>query len=162
MQASLTFLSQHGGLIVAVCAVFVSTLSLHLQRRHNRLSVRPKLHFARGHTKTAAPYRWHLNNSGVGPAIIKQFEVTINQDKLVFPKMSDLNAHLQRIGCGDFDECGGFRDGEYLQANTEVILLSFPPDKAVGVTDKVHKITWNIVYESIYGERQRLKINASN
>lgn len=73
--------------------------------------------------------------------------------------MSGLASQLKGLGCEDFDECYGFREGDYMQADTEVILLSFPRDKADGVKEKVDKISWNIVYESIYGEAQALKID---
>lgn len=159
MDTVLVFLTENGEWIVALCALGVSLRALHAQRKHDRLSVHPKLHVTKGHT-ASAPYKWHLKNFGVGPAVIKEFDVIVDGTRLSFPSMGGLNAALNGIGCQDFDECYGFREGEYMQASSEVILLSFPPEKADAVNPYLPKIAWRIVYESIYGNRHSLEIYA--
>jgi hypothetical protein len=159
VDAVLRILSTHGEWIVASCALVVSLWTIAAQRHHNRLSVCPRLHITKGYTDTA-PYIWHLRNFGVGPAVIKTFKVTIDGTELSFPTMGGLNAALNGLGCERFDECYGFRPGEYLQAGSEVILLSFPRDEADAIQHRLPRISWAIVYASIYGEEQVLNVKA--
>ena len=159
MNEWLTLLADHGEWIVALCALGVSGWTIAAQRRHNRLSVQPRLHITKGHTETAA-YIWHLRNYGVGPAVIKDFRINIDGTELCFPSMRGLNAALNGLGCQDYDQCYGFRLGEYLQANSEVVLLSFPSEKADAIQNHLPKILWRIRYESIYGAPQVLEVKA--
>lgn len=66
---------------IAICAIAVAVSETYLTRKHNRLSVRPSLHFDIMHSK--GELRVSIKNKGLGPAIIKSFRVFFNGEELV-------------------------------------------------------------------------------
>lgn len=63
-------------LVVAVAAVFVSAYTAYLERRHQRLSVIPRLDVSFYYNSTGAG--WQLSNDGLGPAHIVWVEALLD------------------------------------------------------------------------------------
>jgi hypothetical protein len=85
IDAAADLLTDNAALIVAVCAFFVAVYQAYATRRHNRLSVTPHLvvFTDRRNDNGQAKFVVKLRNSGLGPAIIRTYEVLL--DNAVFP-----------------------------------------------------------------------------
>lgn len=61
-------------LVVAACTLLTTFWQGYLARRHNTLSVRPRLSWNRSYVRTAtgAEITFTLTNNGVGPAIVQE------------------------------------------------------------------------------------------
>lgn len=115
--------------IAALLALFVSIVSLciagwaaHLQRRHNKLSVRPLPEF------TVADFedllRVKLRNHGSGPLLIKSFSVEGYDGK--HPALVDAVPSLPGRPWTNFS---GKIDGRSLLPGSEIVLLELVEDK---------------------------------
>jgi len=78
------FLSRHLSTIIALCALFLTIYQSYLQRKHNRLSVKPRLSTTTEFTYTdnMLIYKAHLINCGLGPAVIKSFNI-VHGEKVI-------------------------------------------------------------------------------
>ena len=72
---------------IGVCALFVSLYEAHLMREEQRSAVIPLLELGRSHYvdmsgENTGKYRLslHVENVGIGPAIIRNFEVTVDNE----------------------------------------------------------------------------------
>ncbi|WP_286354445.1 hypothetical protein [Geothrix oryzae] len=148
-----------GSASVALCALVVSLWQVAVQRSHNKLSVRPYLHADRfsleGH-----PFKWQVVNAGAGPAVIRKFLVKIDKDELLFPSISILTSTLRSRGVIDLASTWNCKKGDYILTKQPVILLHIPHEQAKNYLSTTSKITWNIEYESIYGDIQTLIFSA--
>ena len=68
--------------IIAGAALFISLWQIYATRRHNRLSVTPKIVI--GLSALEGEFGIYIKNAGVGPAIIKKFSVCLN-GKEIYP-----------------------------------------------------------------------------
>ena len=144
--------------IIALLALGVSVWTGIQNRRHNRLSVRPRLRIDRL-TYLKSDVEVTVVNTGTGPAIIRNFSVTIDGIPIVSNDRPVAAAAARQLEIpGQFgsytpDPSVGdsLRPGESLKLLT---LLNFPDEieKRNDVHKKLLKIKFYIVYESIYGE----------
>lgn len=154
--------SGNGDRLLSFTAIFISLLTLvvfiyqtNLIRKQQYMSVYPYVglgHIGIGTSK----YRLILSNEGIGPAIIHSIQLKYD-DKIIKESLRDyLGARINRdsfnfyyadiapgrlIPAGDYIELIGVGDG---QLGTFYKLDSFLEDD---------KLEYEIVYESIYGER---------
>jgi hypothetical protein len=68
---------------IGVCALVVSLYETQLMREEQRASVLPILEMGRSHyTRKESPEKWrlslHVENVGIGPAVIRDFRVTVD------------------------------------------------------------------------------------
>lgn len=145
---------------ISLSAFGVAIWQGYVTRRHNRLSVKPMLHFDIGMTETRLVLM--LKNTGVGPAVIERFRVEINgeeigqnPDQIVINLIDELEAaHLtgtmyfpgigQAMAVGDAYKVIKLRNSEKDEELFEVIKY------AVNVT---------VEYKSIYGEQFTVSSN---
>jgi len=70
-------------ILIALASIFVTIWESSEIRRHNRLSVRPKLEIFFNYDPGCRSMEWILCNNGIGPGIIKDSRIII--DKKAYP-----------------------------------------------------------------------------
>ncbi len=160
----------NGDRFLSITAMFISILTLlvfiyqtNLIRKQQFMSVYP--YMGLGHIGLESPkYRLVLSNEGIGPAIIHSVQLKYDDKVLDEPLRDYLGARINQdsfnfyysdvypgrlIPAGDHIELIGVGDrqlGTFYQLNT---LLSD------------EKLEYEIVYESIYGERWKIWLEGS-
>jgi hypothetical protein len=142
--------------IIAMAALAVSISAGIQNRRHNRLSVRPRLRID-CFTYLKSPVRVALVNNGTGPAIIRSVSITVDGATVNASDVPVAVAAAKRLNIpGPFDsyEVG---PGDTLRATESVDLLTlagFPEDIAQRkeLRRNLYRIEFHVTYESIYGE----------
>ena len=145
--------------VVALAALCVSVCEGFQNRKHNRLSIRPRLRLDKL-TYTGQPVRIIVKNNGAGLAIICNFVVKL--DKKEVSSDSDPPAAVAVRGLGVQEELGDIESftpslNDTLAAGEQMSLVAMPnfPDnkEARGKLRKeLSRIDFIITYESIYGE----------
>lgn len=146
-----------GSAIIALCALLVAIGQLTLQRRHNRLSVRPFLD-ALSSRANHAPYKWTVSNAGAGPAIVRNFSMQVGNDTLTFPSLKMVEACLKSHGVSDIEFIHCFEKGGYILQNAKQEILRLSVQTATSCRAATAKISWLIEYDSIYGEHFTLQM----
>ncbi|MBO2638287.1 hypothetical protein I6M42_16800 [Shewanella algae] len=94
--------------IIALVAVFISVLALaatfwqaHSSRRHNILSVRPRLSSSNNVKQKSDKIEYSISNKGLGPAIITYFGISIDgkhQNLSSIQHGDDIKAIFSKLG----------------------------------------------------------------
>jgi hypothetical protein len=79
MNNSVTTITSIAASFIAVCALIVSVWTGYETRQHNRLSVKPILDIA-NNTAPGPVYGLILYNEGTGPALVKGWKITFNDE----------------------------------------------------------------------------------
>ena len=152
--------------IAMLTAIFVA-YQAYLSRRHNRVSVRPLLSLRRNQYRSDADsvlnMEYTLENNGLGPAIIIDYEIFFEKNLIGSNKNVDdakksmvkiIREHFPRIEFQYAIIARNFviNNGSYRE------LLSLRPEFGHGFKKRdymefVEKFRFNINYTSIYGER---------
>src|SRR5262245_17616460 len=66
------------GVVIALCSMILTLYSGYSTRYHNRLSVLPRLYFLAERTPQDAQIGILLSNSGSGPALIRSWTVSVD------------------------------------------------------------------------------------
>jgi hypothetical protein len=147
------FLNKNYSGIIAVCALVVTFWQGCVIRKHNKLSVRPMIATMERHDeKDGVGYiGFDLENSGVGPAVIKSF-VLLHEDSEV--------SRNNRKTYDDFlrDKTKGFHNvytgslvpGYSMQAGTKHPLLIFSYETDKHDVSFIHDLNIIVEYQSIY------------
>ncbi|WP_394146559.1 hypothetical protein [Vibrio atypicus] len=142
---------------IAICAIVVAVSQTYLTRKHNRLSVRPSLHFDIMHSKSE--FRISVKNKGLGPAIIKNFRVLFNGEELVGSIFEIANEISDELEIAHFAP-KVYMPGEEqsLLPNEELHILRIPDlvsdsEELARVREALDYLDLQINYLSIYGER---------
>jgi hypothetical protein len=129
-----------------------------LSRQHNRLSVRPHLQLTS--YLGSPPLRLSIANVGIGPAYIRNVRVRVDGQLVEgegFVVMADALGRL-----GGFKEIvasGGLpRPGDVYGAGEREDMLTVPDQPVVIdiLNDSLHRISFEIVYASAYGQENTL------
>jgi len=100
MDELVGYLTGNATLLVAACALFLTINGSRATRRHNRLSVQPRLSAFAETTENAvsgvAIYKVALRNSGLGPAFIKRFEVLWDGNVLKVDSPEDFQMEVSK------------------------------------------------------------------
>ena len=67
---------------IAVTALFITLYEVHATRKHNKLSVSPKLTFYGEEATDKYNFQLQLKNEGLGPAIITSFRIIIDNETI--------------------------------------------------------------------------------
>lgn len=76
----MSFLSEYGSEVIALCALFLTIWQLSVQRSHNKVSVKPHLFVFRDKDRfnNEGKITVYLINNGLGPAYINDFKVYLD------------------------------------------------------------------------------------
>lgn len=149
--------------IVALSALLVGLYGVWATRQHNKMSVRP---FLRGHWGTQRniqvfELRYDLDNDGIGPAFIVDFDFAFDGHDVDIQTSDDIGRFIQKAQ-EDNPAYRGFRvveagyghsikEGDSLR----VLKITCPNDDVDKLVDFMNKFAIKIRYRSIYGETLR-------
>lgn len=152
--------------IIAGCALFFTSYQTYALRKHNKLSVRPRLVVATETVQVATQlpalmerFRVTLTNAGLGPAIIKDYQVLIGDQLMQIMGFSDLDTRLR----GQFGPMYGGgslfvpRPGFVMKAgeDRELADLKFVQgldEPSSCIDEAVSQLHLLVTYECIYGD----------
>ncbi|MBB6244896.1 hypothetical protein [Rhodanobacter sp. MP1X3] len=155
-------LTAWGSLVIALCALGFSIQQGFASRKHDRLSVRPKLDWTSSWVYGKA-VRLSLRNNGLGPAVIGAMTVTFDGIDYVVDAegmVSDLHASLTITGCKLEVHLMGADSS--LTSGQEVDLFLFP-QSGTGraahnqAVDVLRRIGVRIKYKSMYDVTYELR-----
>ena len=144
--------------IIALAALGLTVQQTRLTRAHNRLSVKPVLHF--GETYRAGERAGlGLRNVGLGPARIISGEVWLNGQKRKEPfGRPTFEAVREALGPGQRrPSATTFSPGVVLPAGYDTFLLSvtpYDPDRDGEFVELLGRLRIRLVYASLYGETE--------
>lgn len=145
--------------VIALVALCVSVWSGFQNRKHNRLSVRPRLRLDR-FTYTDRPVQIIVKNNGTGLAIIRSFVVKLDNKEV--SSDSDPPAAAAVMSLGVQEKLGDIESytlslNDTLAAGEQITLIAMPnfPNNTEArskLRNALSRIDFIIKYESIYGE----------
>ncbi len=163
MDELIGFFGKYGTLVVAALAFMVSVYNASATRRHNRLSVQPRLTaFTDSDEEHTQPgiftYAVELKNRGLGPAFIRKFEVLVNgiphepmsHDEFQGLVCSNIAAQLAPSPFARYFavQRPGFVMGkDEVQILIKIAFHHFPSD----LKEQLKKFHLRITFESAYG-----------
>lgn len=153
-----------GSAAIAALALFVSVHSAWETRQHSRLSVRPRL--TTFTSKDAKRYGDEvvtsvavlLSNSGLGPAVIKDYQFLLDGEAIKIDNTAELVERLQRElrvdVPGGSTTITNLRKGHAVRAGEDVTVAIFavrnPPES---FDQDFKRLQIRVTYESMYGEQ---------
>lgn len=150
------FLSDHSAEVIALCALIFTAWQAIIQRKHNKISVKPLLltHTDRDKYNQAARLQITLTNSGLGPAFVNEFSVLVNGKTCDFEKAVEETLGPQAKNSTHTV----LREGYAMPHNENVVLLAvkFRADNWEEVDAfeaKLDVFDLIIKYSSAYGEK---------
>ena len=144
--------------VIAIIALWANIREGKETRKHNRLSVQPLLRVLKsdaikGNVRT---YKIILINHGVGPAIIKNFELLYNGKRKSLNDSKTYSDFLKKkISKFKGLKRGGTNHrtkGYSIKMGEELILWKFECDKHQDIED-IEKVNIRIEYQSIYRDK---------
>lgn len=144
--------------IIALSALIVSIWQGVLNRKHNRLSVRPRLRIDL-YIHVGCPVTITLKNNGIGPATVRQFSVYLDGTKIDGEYSQPAAEALSRLAIHCRADSYTPGEGDTIAAGETITLLSlqdYPvPDndkERIALRKDLMRIVFHIRYESMYGE----------
>lgn len=141
---------------IAFAALIISIWQTAQVQKHNRLTVRPQLVVDRFNI-TDEPYSLYLSNAGSGPAILKNFVVTIDSNT-DHPQRVNSTLDLFRILGLDMTGAGFTPHlGDAIAPGSKILLISIGSSgmdtryRAI-IAEQMKRVTITISYQSIYDE----------
>jgi len=159
------FFGSHLEAILALCALFLTIYQSLLTRKHNRLSVKPKLSsftdFQRPFNSTII-YSVKVVNRGLGPAYINRFRIIYEDKEYEITEIEHIHALVLKEFGGQLDGAqsyyGFLRKGAVLgNADSFQIANLFlsvaNDDEARLIPSRIAKFNMIMDYESAYKEK---------
>lgn len=149
-----------GTSLVAGFALLVSLWQGYETRRHNRLSVKPILGFDRNFYKDATDslggkkYQLVIKNMGFGPAIIKKFDLYLDNKKLEKEEYSIWNSAIKQGKLGlKLLQASTLSDGDLIKNSFSKSII-----KSTFIKEDLKRLNLKIHYQSIYEEDYYIEI----
>jgi len=149
--------------ITAICAAVIALAALVTSiwqgiqnRKHNRLSVRPRMRVDYS-TYADSPIKISVSNNGTGPAIIRGFSVSVDGNKVQSDDLPLAAAAAKRAGIdGPHDSyTPTIGDTFAKDESKDLLLIRNSPvelEKRRELRRQLRRIGFDIEYESIYGD----------
>lgn len=116
------------GLVVSICALVATTVSIRQNLHHNKLSVVPKLDFAYELRRDRSAVGLVLHSNGIGPARVTAFEVQVEGRGRRTMAQAALYAAIDGVLTDpDAVVWTTFTRGDYVRAGTSHELFVLPP-----------------------------------
>jgi hypothetical protein len=160
MEDFIESLKNNPSVVISICALLLTMYQAWATRKHNRLSVQPRLttHLRierdaaeEGITRVIAT----LSNSGLGPAIIKSFEMLVNDKPYFINEQSEIESLVVRNITGHIVELrtGFFRKHHTFSKDATTELLNLKIKNATESNlEEIELFNIRVTYESAYGE----------
>lgn len=171
------FLGDNVASIIAACAMGATFWQAMITRRHNKLSVKPHLTLKTA-IETSGESRYlvslSIKNTGLGPAVIQDFNLFIDDKKINLLPNDESCARLSEHIYSAFSFFDGYPNGQSLYASakgsfllkgeilpekSERILYELDAPKEVGLgfddtqaTNLLNRVFFDIKYKSLYND----------
>jgi len=155
-----TFVS-FSAIIIALASIVVTIWQGIEIRKHNRLSVRPKLEITFKLDKNSFGY--FLTNNGLGPAILTYKKLFVDDKEVQYTGFSGYDDFINKLGLNDHKVShSGIYPGKTIKADEKVCIIRFYLKEKDAVETLLPKI-YNLVdieigYKSMYDESYICKI----
>lgn len=160
MEDLICILKNNSSGLISGCALSLTVYQAWATRKHNRLSVQPRLtsykhleHDASDEKVTRVIAT--LSNSGLGPAFIKKFEVLVNHEPFTILEPDDLFRLItQNVSATLLESRAGVLRKEHVLSNgAKADLIDLKILNATALTlSELEVFHVRIVYESAYGD----------
>lgn len=149
-------------LVVSLCALGLTVYQAYLSREHNRISVRPSL--STFYDIDPAPdnpritlVSIKLKNSGLGPAVIKSFEILVEGEAVTVKSPDEMHRLVLKHLTGHIveDRCRFVvlvKHYVMAQDASEEIALIAIRDITLEQSEVLKKLALRVSFESAYGE----------
>jgi len=175
METVIKYIGENAELVTAVASVIIVFLAFFtsvwqgiVARRHNRISVKPHLTTWTESKPEEGVYRIELINNGIGPAIIRQFEVKIDGNKVPGVGTQLIESGLKILFPNyTYESYQSYVTDGYVMAkneNRELVRVKFVSDNQPtpdAVKKTFERADLLIEYESMYGEKFSLSTEAA-
>jgi len=149
--------------IVSACALALTIYQAYLSRKHNRISVKPRLTTSTNfyHEGNIMFFKTYLSNRGFGPAIINNYCVCVEDEIITIHDPNELftiiNKHFDGLLVEAHSEFYVFRKGAAIGSQQEDLIAKIALNNSKVSTDmfqtKFKALNLLINFESIYGEK---------
>lgn len=157
------FIIATASIAIALSALAVAIWQGTLMRRHNRLSLRPHLTFRQMLSEANPQFSLELLNNGIGPAIIKEFQVLLDEERMDHFEAQGWMALLDLIGLKGRAIGASCGPDEFLASGQSLQLIKYESQPAPIGTRELRKalrqIEVHIDYQSVYGDRYRVRFH---
>jgi hypothetical protein len=162
LETVLSWIGSNAALVVAVCALAVTTSQLRAARRHNQLSVQPHLvvtaeRFFEG---PKARFVVKMRNNGLGPAVVVNYEALHNGKPVNTREFEEVMETVKALVGRHPMNCNyhHLAKGDAYAKDQEVTLLSvelpmFLGDVGSKLLEPLEQLSTRITYRSMYGEQ---------
>jgi hypothetical protein len=147
--------------LIALAALVLAVWEANQQRRHNRLSVAPKLRINCVTDSNSRLFGLVLSNCGFGPALVKSFEVTIDGSPLPTPRLHTLASVLS---IEDLLSWAFPNEDDVVKPGEDLPLFGTYAKRGVDLGRMkvaLKRIGIRVRYESLYGESHTVSIAGS-
>lgn len=145
--------------VIALCALGLTVWQAHIARRHNMLSVAPHLTVWRHSDRTNNVFSVDLLNNGIGPALIRSFQVQVDGHVIGGEGYEPIEKALKVIFPQyQYSSYQSFVSSGYAMSPKEVrslVTIQFSGDRLPQPEEIEHatkRIRILIEYSSMYGE----------
>jgi len=153
-------------LTIALCALIFSIYQGYQTRKHNRLSCRPLLSIISNTDHINGTYWLDLLNTGLGPAIIEEYSITMENKAVQTDALEPIKNALQKFLSIKEAKFNAFIMPSYctLPAKENITLFKIecvnrPFPEIEHVNKKFKNLNINITYYSFYGEKFSFKMS---
>jgi len=142
-------------IIIAVASIVVTTWQGLETRRHNRLSVRPKLEIIFESGKDSFGYK--LMNNGLGPAIVTGKKIFIDGEEIQYTGFSGYDEFIDKLGMRNHNVTHtGIYSGKTIKTSEIENIFRFylaEDDDLESLLPKIYnRVCIEIYYKSMYNE----------
>ncbi len=142
-------------IVIALASIIVTTWQGIETRKHNRLSVRPKLEIVfesgKGH------FGYVVKNNGLGPAIITGKKIFVDGEEINYRGFSGLSDFIEKLNLDNRDLSHGaiFPGKSFMNGEVQYIVnfeMTEKDDPEKLLPEIYKRVGFEITYESMYGE----------
>lgn len=162
MEELLAFVDKYASLLVSLVAIALTLYGGHATRRHNKLSLLPRL-AAFAETKEDAEtgittYEVTLKNSGIGPAIIQQYHILLDGVAIPVNTPDDFFKAIRAAVPAEYDPLptnyfGILRKGFVMAKDSATCVVKVGIKNAtLEHSEALKRFQMRVLYESAYGE----------
>ncbi len=151
--------------IIALAAIFISVWQGVETRKHNQLSVTPKLDIFQESRQKVRSIGLFIANHGLGPAIIGDIIISVRETQFKVNTENGLIEVLDKLGINEqWVQYHYISQGSYFQAGERRLLLAADRSK-INIDDEhrfkgaISLLKVRIDYESVYGEKFHVEVD---
>ncbi|HGY56613.1 MAG TPA: hypothetical protein ENK44_12965 [Caldithrix abyssi] len=152
-------------IVIAIVSISVAVWEGLETRKHNRLSVRPKLEIY--YSTNKSKFGYVVVNNGLGPAVITGKKIFIDGKEITYTGFSGYDDFLEKLGLADrYAAHGVITPGFTIKAgkSENIILFDlYESDEAETLLPEIYRrVAIEIEYKSMYDEIFTCRIPSNN